>query len=214
MNEESAKALIAEYLKWGECFNRLTELSDELTAEEARSLRRGIAEAEFKIYDGVVPLVAKDFPDLDPCGTRVKEFDGGMNEGTYTIAVRVSHATLGADDIVKIVGRPADRVFNVGDRWTTRGGRPMTLNGQPRIATETFCTFPGIDGKLEDFSDGLASLSDELSLRPRLAELTASGEVELFVGLFMESDAGFEFPPRLLRRLSDLGLSLDVCLYR
>jgi hypothetical protein len=66
MNEEIAKALIAEYLKWGECFNRLTELSDALTTEEAKSLRRAVAEAEFSLYDGLVKIVAREFPDLEP----------------------------------------------------------------------------------------------------------------------------------------------------
>jgi hypothetical protein len=41
MKEETAKALIAEYLKWGECFNRITELTFDLDEEAARAQYAG-----------------------------------------------------------------------------------------------------------------------------------------------------------------------------
>ncbi|MDH4982828.1 hypothetical protein [Hyphomicrobium sp. D-2] len=66
MNEETAKALIAEYLKWGECFNRLTELSNELPEMQAKALRGVTAEAEFALYDGLVKMVTREFPELEP----------------------------------------------------------------------------------------------------------------------------------------------------
>jgi hypothetical protein len=37
MNKQTAKALVDEYLKWGECFNRITELTFDLDEEAARA---------------------------------------------------------------------------------------------------------------------------------------------------------------------------------
>ena len=66
MNEETAKALIAEYLKWGECFNRITELSDDLEDGVRQAVRSAVAEAEFTLYDGLVRVVVKQYPELEP----------------------------------------------------------------------------------------------------------------------------------------------------
>ncbi len=66
MNEGTAKALIDEYLKWGKCFNRITELSFELDEVTQKAVRLTIAEAESKLYDGLVRPVVKDYPHLEP----------------------------------------------------------------------------------------------------------------------------------------------------
>lgn len=136
-----------------------------------------------------------------------------MNEGTYTVSIRVRHATLRADEIASIIGHSPTRAVDVGEMWTTPKGGVVTQNGLPKIARETYCTFSKVNGPLEEFQARLASLADELSLNSSLPELARSGEVELFIGLFMDGHAGFKLRPDLLRRLSDLGVSLGICLY-
>jgi hypothetical protein len=66
MNKQTAKALVDEYLKWGECFNRITELTFDLDEEAARAIRRAVADAEIKLYEGLVQPVVKQYPELEP----------------------------------------------------------------------------------------------------------------------------------------------------
>ncbi len=69
MKVSTAKELIAEYLKYGEIFNRITELSDEIEDIETRSgVRRAAADAQAYLYEGIVHLVVKQYPNLAPHG--------------------------------------------------------------------------------------------------------------------------------------------------
>jgi len=66
MHRELAEQLIGEYLRFGDIFNRITELSDGIDDKPLRSLVRGAAaEAQFDLYE-IVRAVGKCHPDLVP----------------------------------------------------------------------------------------------------------------------------------------------------
>lgn len=65
-DREAAKDLIAEYLRFGDVFNRVVEISDRIPDKTQRSIVRGsVAEAQFHFYE-IVRAVGKEYPDLIP----------------------------------------------------------------------------------------------------------------------------------------------------
>jgi hypothetical protein len=67
MDRKTAQSLITQYLKFGEIFNCVTELSDAIDDVETRKrVRRAVAEAQGFMYEGLVQPVVKEFPDLEP----------------------------------------------------------------------------------------------------------------------------------------------------
>ena len=67
MNEATGKALVVEYQRYGDIFNRLTELSYKIADVDVRSkVRRAAAEANLQLYEGLVRPVIELYPYLDP----------------------------------------------------------------------------------------------------------------------------------------------------
>ena len=65
MDREAAEALIAEYLCFGDIFNRVVEISDCIPDKQRSIVRGSVAEAQFHFYE-IVRAVGKEYPDLVP----------------------------------------------------------------------------------------------------------------------------------------------------
>ena len=66
MNRDVAKQLVDEYLRFGEIFSRVTEISDGIADKPQRSIVRGsVAEAQFHFYE-IIREIGKEYPDLVP----------------------------------------------------------------------------------------------------------------------------------------------------
>lgn len=66
MKKEIAAQLVAQYLAFGEIFNRITELSLEIDdANEAKAVRRFNVNA-FISLDELARMIGSQFPDLAP----------------------------------------------------------------------------------------------------------------------------------------------------
>jgi hypothetical protein len=86
MEKCTAQGLVAEYLKYGEMLHRITELSYEIDDVETQNgVRRAASDAQCYLYEGLVQPVAKQYPDLVPHDTHIRDegedpTDGGALE--------------------------------------------------------------------------------------------------------------------------------------
>lgn len=66
MERKVAERLVAEYLNFGDVFNRISEISYQIAdSDSRRSIRGAAAEAQFQMYE-IVRTVVKEYPNLAP----------------------------------------------------------------------------------------------------------------------------------------------------
>lgn len=117
---------------------------------------------------------------------------------------------LSRAEIEAKVGRKSSIGYTVGEMRASPDGSPL-----PGINARSFCTFDMIRKDPGDFTDGVQKLVVQLDpIRSALNEMKASGgTVELFVGFFIDGDAGFTLTAELSKGVAELGLDLGVCIY-
>jgi len=125
----------------------------------------------------------------------------------YKVTLRISHPSLRPEQITATLGVEPDRSWTVGQPRKTPKGSPLPGEYKNCYWSHSFPT-PS-DGELEAFVLGvLNSLSTHADTFRGVAD--TGGQVELFIGLFMEaSNVELYFNTGLHAKCAELG----VCLY-
>lgn len=141
-----------------------------------------------------------------------------MNNYSYTISLRATHPSRSLSDAYSVLscveGFTAGHLANRGDtRQTPAGSELPGLNGESQFSIDL--SSKPIQSATHPLDEFVRTIIPKVELcRDVLLELIRTGgQVSLFVGLFVDSNAGVVLDGSLLRELSNLGLGLDFDIY-
>ena len=131
--------------------------------------------------------------------------------GKYKLSFRIFHPTARAEDIAAKVGLKSKRAHSVGaPRETPKGKR---LEG---VYSRTCVSFDVKNHEGEVLEDAIRrALEEELNSKiPYLSELVATGgELEFFVGIFLNGNEGLQIDAKLVSSLASAGIGLSLDMY-
>ena len=127
----------------------------------------------------------------------------------FDLSFRVRHPVMAAEDVCAQIGMKAKTAWTAGANRRSPSGQEL-----PGKYEETYCSFPLDARDDETIADCLYRHATELHRRVAdLQMLTRSGgELEFFVGWYMEKNDGEVLAAPLMTLLSRInaGVSLDV----
>lgn len=138
-----------------------------------------------------------------------------MNPYAYSISLRFQHPSADLRALMAILGLEPKHVWQAGEPRCTPKGTPLA-----GTRAESYWSAPVLSD--EKLLSEVKALEDGLSeIVVRVAPFQAvflriraeGGTAELFLGVFGDSNFGFEFSPELLARVSALGLTLSFDIY-
>ena len=133
-----------------------------------------------------------------------------MNPYRFSLSLRLRHPILPAAAIESALSRRAKVVHSVGEARKTPKGE--LLEG---IYERTYCSFELSSGDDTKLNIEIARWNHELSKYKRFFEefTHTGGEIEYFLGLFLDSDSGVTFSVTELRDIGALGITLALDIY-
>ena len=133
-----------------------------------------------------------------------------MSNYSLSVSLRINHPSAASRTITAALGLPPSITRDVGEQRASPNGQ--LLDG---INDETFWVHRfGLTGE-GSLESCLQSLLMELETRRVFFEEcdSAGARCELFVGVFLDGNAGFKLDATTASKLSALKLALSVCLY-
>jgi hypothetical protein len=134
-----------------------------------------------------------------------------MNGYRYKISLRVRHPSMDPAEITCMLRFPPSHFWSAREQRSTPSGKTLEA-----VWPETYWSAKVMEGERsgKDLAAAIAELLDQLELSRNFLERVRSegGTVELFVGWFVDSQAGEVFDRELLARIADfkIDLSFDV----
>lgn len=133
-----------------------------------------------------------------------------MNRFKFDVSLRVRHPSLDVMKICSEIGMTAYRKWSVGEPRETPKGKK--LNG---FYDETYCTFKLEHEGDEEISSFLKRQNSLLKDKSDFFDMiiATGGNIEYFIGWYLEGNTGDVFTHDLITELSELGFSLSIDLY-
>ncbi|MDL2399091.1 DUF4279 domain-containing protein [Rhizobium mayense] len=133
-----------------------------------------------------------------------------MSDYQFRISLRIWHPEFDPASIAAAVGLRPVAAYQAGEPM--RGSDGQLLN---MVSEANYCTFELAAGERVSLAETLSGILAKLESRAEgLAALKESGgELELFIGWFIDGNGGDTFPPELLGQASRLGIALAFDVY-
>jgi len=134
-----------------------------------------------------------------------------MHQYTYTISLRVKHPSADLCYLGALLEIKPEREWKVGNKRETPKGTSLegtysesywySVITNEKEKSETI----SMENSLTVWTEKLESYKEEFS-----KIITEGGSIEYFIWLDCEKNLGFELTPVLLRKISNLGISLGI----
>ena len=133
-----------------------------------------------------------------------------MHRFRFALSLRAGHPQMRASEIESGLSLKPRVSNTVGEPRRTPIGEP--LDGINKI---TFCAFDLAKGDDEHLLEELARWNGKfLERKAFFVEFVASGgEMEYFLGIFLEGNSGFGLSPKDMRDMQKLGITLSLDIY-
>ncbi len=133
-----------------------------------------------------------------------------MHPARYKISLRITHPSMDPEYISKQLSLKPFRKWKAGSQRTTPSGKRLTGTYK-----DTYCVFD-LDEKIgDDLESTLGTLTRKFYAHKHFLKKVQStgGNIEYFIGLFVNKNTGLVLDRRLMIQLTELGIDLSFDIY-
>lgn len=133
-----------------------------------------------------------------------------MNNYDYSISLRIWHPNMNPEYISSTLKVEPTHSKKAGDERSTPKGKPL-----PGINEETYFSYSIHTSKKLLLEEAIEAHLADLAKHKQFIEeiLDSGGRLSYFIGMYLEGNAGLALTHSLLKKVSDLGIGLDLDIY-